>query len=489
MRTILTACFFFFHLSGLSAQPDFSRDAMLEDFRYMERALKECHPGLYRYQTKGRMDSLFRSTEEQIRGSMPQYDYYALLSQLVAEIRCAHTVITPRQRWEEILFKEVKHFPYQVFFIRDKAYLTVNRTRSREIKPGAELLSINGMPVDTIREVMFRHLPADGYNRTLKGWQIDNLMFSYYYHLLIGRPDTFRIRYRNPGGTVKETVSLALSIREIDRNNRKNPLNRAVLQHYPRKSPQRFEIDTVHRTGIITLRQFFGGATGEEARGKLGDFMQRAIRELEERNIPSLVIDLRNNPGGYDSQGQELLSWLIAEPVTYYERLHTVTKNSPFLQYSSVSKEELAHLGDILHEEPDGTFTISETFNAGLRKVQPAAGHFKGNICFLVNGATGSATAEFTAIAKYNRVGKFIGEETGGSYEGGNGNEFIGLVLPRTKLQLTIPLVYYRMAVGQPTEPGRGTLPDFPVSYSLEDVMTGKDPYLERALVWAADFR
>ncbi len=462
----------------LFAQKSYSREAMLEDFRYMKKALQQCHPGLYRYQSRAQIDSLFNATEAGIGESMSLYEGFALFSRLTSAIRCAHTVLTPQENWMDLFFQEVRHFPYQVFFIGDKAYLTVNRTRDKTIKPGAELLSINSMPADSIRQRLFRHLPADGYNQTLKAWQIDNLMFSYYYYLLIGRPDAFVIRYRDLDGAIHEHLSPALGTREIDKNTHKNPVNRAILSHYPRKKPQRFEIDPVRGIAVLTLREFFGG-DGASARRQLREYLEHCMQQMSQQKIRHLVVDLRNNSGGYDSQGQELLSWFITRPVPYYQRLHTITRDSEFLQYSTVPKATLARLDKILTPETDGTFTINEAANTGLQKIQPAAAAFTGKVYFVVNGATGSATAEFTAVAKANGTGTFIGEETGGGYEGGNGNEFVGIKLPQTKMKLTIPLVYYHMAVGTPARPGRGTIPDYFVTYMLEDVMTGKDPYLE----------
>lgn len=479
MKTILlTISLFSLCMRPLLAQQTFSREAMLEDFRYMKKALLQCHPGLYRYQTSAQIDSLFHATEAAIGDSLSLYEGFALFSRLTSAIRCAHTVLTPQENWTELFFREVRHFPYQVFFIGDKAYLTVNRTRDKTIKPGAELLSINGMTADSIRQRLFRHLSADGYNQTLKAWQIDNLMFSYYYHLLIGRPDTFLIQYRDLDGAVREHRSPALGTREVDQNTHKNPVNRAILRHYPRKKPQRFEIDPARGIAVLTLREFFGG-DGASARRQLREYLGKCMQQISEQKIGHLVVDLRNNSGGYDSQGQELLSWFIARPVPYYRRLHTVTRDSEFLQYSTVPKATLAQLDNILTPESDGTFTINAAADAGLQKIQPAPGAFSGKVYFLVNGATGSATAEFTAVAKANGIGIFIGEETGGGYEGGNGSEFVGIKLPQTKMKLSVPLVYYHMAVGTPALPGRGTMPDHEVNYTLEDVMTGRDPYLE----------
>lgn len=53
--------------------------------------------------------------------------------------------------------------------------------------------------------------------------------------------------------------------------------------------------------------------------------------------------------------------------------------------------------------------------------------------------------SEFTAAAKYYKAGAMVGEETTGAYKGGNGNSFIHLELPDSKIGVGTPLVLYQM--------------------------------------------
>jgi hypothetical protein len=69
--------------------------AMQADFTYLRQALEETHPGLYRYVPKAdmtrKMDSLYARLDQ----PLPYWSYYAMLSSLIGEIRCAHTLWYP----------------------------------------------------------------------------------------------------------------------------------------------------------------------------------------------------------------------------------------------------------------------------------------------------------------------------------------------------------------------------------------------------------
>lgn len=487
MKRILFICLFIYPLTGTIAQ--YSKADLLKDLSYAEKALRETHPGLFRYQTKQQFDSTLAATYARVEDNMTLRDFYKVMSGFISGIRCAHTVIVPKANWSDTLRTARFFFPFQIFFIAGEPILIINRSTNEEVRPGAVLLKINGRPIGDIVHEIFGHLFADGFNETLKYRQIHNLLFSYYYNAFISQADSFHIEYRNQEGQVKQVTLPGVTIQEGERNTRANPVNEQILkgiriEDKDKREPRSLRINKRKGIATIRLREFFGGKTGAEAKQKLGQFMQECIAEVNKKNIRHLVIDLRNNAGGYDSQGQELLTWLIQQPVPYYKSMHTITCNSPFLEKSGISREELKEIAkagnDLLIPQPDGTFLLTEKANPTLAILQPKPGAYKGRVYFVTNGATGSTTAEFTAVAHHLKTGLFIGEETGGNYTGGNGAEFIGLTLPVTKMRLTIPLIYYRNAVDEPKEKGRGTMPDYPVGYTLHDLLTGVDTQLER---------
>jgi C-terminal processing protease CtpA/Prc len=113
-----------------------------------------------------------------------------------------------------------------------------------------------------------------------------------------------------------------------------------------------------------------------------------------------------------------------------------------------------------------------------LARQYPQKDRFTAKVYFLVNGGSASSTGEFSAVTYSNKLGVFVGEETQGNYTGGNGGEFIPLVLPQTRIFVNIPLLYYDNAVTPPTQAGRGTIPDYSVPNNIEDILSGSDTQL-----------
>jgi C-terminal processing protease CtpA/Prc len=107
---------------------------------------------------------------------------------------------------------------------------------------------------------------------------------------------------------------------------------------------------------------------------------------------------------------------------------------------------------------------------------------FSGPVYFLINGFSFSATAEFSAVARSEKRGVFIGEETGGGYYGNTSGNDTLVVLPNTRIRVDIPLIKYTMAVREAEYPDRGIIPEHSVISSLADFIGHKDVQLQYAL-------
>jgi hypothetical protein len=56
------------------------------------------------------------------------------------------------------------------------------------------------------------------------------------------------------------------------------------------------------------------------------------------------------------------------------------------------------------------------------------------------------------------------------------------VTLPKTGLQVIVPLTLYTLAVdGYPKD--RGIVPDYPVTPTIEDLLAGRDIVMEKALI------
>ncbi|WP_020607522.1 S41 family peptidase [Spirosoma spitsbergense] len=469
---------------------------MQADFRYLRRMLEETHPGLYRYTPKARMQAKLDSIDQSLNQPLPFYAFFKTVSALLADIRCAHTHTFPCKDWRSQFDRTLKTIPFFVFPTQERAYVLFNGTTDQTIKPGYELLGINGQSMASIRQQLYRYHWDDGYNESSKIQAMRGQLFALFYYWYIGQPDTYHITFRTISG---DTVQINAPAKPFDTSAKvmkKSPVNKQMVTWYynskKQKHPWRLYFpDTVAHTAYLRLDEFGGeGAkNGAQAIQRFQKFMNKTMTQLKKKQIQSLVVDVRGNTGGWDSQGIELFTYLMKtdSAVPYYTRQHSVADSSEFLQFSDLSEADRANVKNELIPEPDGTFTLKQGSDSREpKRYTPKPNRFRGQVYILMNGESASTASEFLAVAHANKIGTCVGAESGGAYEGGNGGSFINLTLPKTGIEVTTPLVYYDNAVPEPKQKGHGTLPDYYVPITIYDILHRTDSQWKfvQKLIW-----
>jgi C-terminal processing protease CtpA/Prc len=113
-----------------------------------------------------------------------------------------------------------------------------------------------------------------------------------------------------------------------------------------------------------------------------------------------------------------------------------------------------------------------------IARYQPfSKNHFDGNIYLLQGPATFSAASVFTASLKGQDNVQLVGEETGGGYYGNTAIHLPMIVLPNTKIQVSLPL--FRVVLDKDRPMGRGVMPDILVPPNSFAIRKGVDLKME----------
>jgi C-terminal processing protease CtpA/Prc len=223
---------------------------------------------------------------------------------------------------------------------------------------------------------------------------------------------------------------------------------------------------------LLTISAFYGSA---EDGSPLAAFLDSVFIKIREAGSTTLILDLRNNGGGYDHLGVQLVSYLV---------------DRPYLHYSDIRQRNLKFSFEKYLQEPIH-YPVS-FFSRGKDKLFHATGHpnwgtqrnrepgFRGKVFVLMNGGSFSTTSEVIAQLRFHKRAQFIGEECGGGYTGNNAGFMPILVLPHSRIRVELPLTAYDLAVTPFSH--RGVLPDHPVVYEISDLLNGKDKDLALAL-------
>ncbi len=448
----------------------FAVKQLKDDFVLLKNALEEGHGGLYRYTSKEELDRQFESIFKNLDQPLTEVEFLRLLYPLIANINDGHTWIIPSSSYRSYLENEPILLPFKIKFIDRKAYLHRNYSEDEDFALGGEVISINERPISEVLERMLGVLSSDGHIQTSKYRRLESTVSLWeLYNLLFGKTTSYSITYKSPDNNeLKEIEVKGLKRKEVT----------SIFEaRYPdaAKNPPPIELEYRGDIAILTIRTFVGGAY-QRAKISYPGFMKKSFREFEEKNIHVLIIDLRNNGGGSDSFGKILFAYLTDKQFTYYKHLRVKNKELSFLDYTDVPPEDRKIPDDWFKKNDSGTYDLLKHPN--LRLQNPIKPTFKGNVYVLINGASFSTSGECTSLIHFHKKAKFVGEECGAGYYGNTSGFMPRLTLPNTGIQIRIPLVKYSMAVSG-YAPDRGIIPDYPVSPTMKDILSGKDTEMD----------
>jgi C-terminal processing protease CtpA/Prc len=105
--------------------------------------------------------------------------------------------------------------------------------------------------------------------------------------------------------------------------------------------------------------------------------------------------------------------------------------------------------------------------------------HYNGNVYVVQGGYTFSAAAMFVLSIKEQQNVTVVGEETGGGDYGTTAIHLPTIILPNSKLRITLPL-YRIVPDNHKTKTGRGIQPDVFIPPSSVAIKNGVDPKLQK---------
>jgi len=462
-----------------------TRGQALEDLGWLRRSLEYVYPSLYKYDDKASVDARFDGVAARIGDQVMGLDLLALISRTNAAVRCGHLYTIPQGRLaREVLNKKV--LPFRIKVLDGGLYLLDDTSRP-SIPSGSRILSINGRSDRDILDGVRSGIAADGYIETRKErlmeryFSYDFQGFDLYYHLHVDRSDTFEIEYSEYGTKeVKKVTRAGLPIEERARlwRNRYGFDERAWFK----KPSPRFALSEGLGYAVLTISRSF------EDKGVDPDYdslLRTAFHELRTKEIGHLIVDLRDNEGGSEHQQAELLSYLCPTPFKLYQNVFlshldfrplapvVVERDRAQLLFNN-DDEYMRRLGESL-------WINNYEYSDALSLKPPREDVFRGKLYVLVNGGTFSSAADAVADIQRTTDAAFIGEESGGLYEGPTGGDSIVVQLPHSEIRVRISPNIQLGYMYRKHPVGRGVMPTHPAHYSIEDVVAGRDLEMELA--------
>ena len=481
------------HLNDLIPENELKDDI---DFTYQK--LQRLQPKLYWYISKKELDFKFDSLKNTITKPMTSFEFYKKLSPVVASVRQGHLIVTPSTKMlskpEEKALKNKGTGPFSQFdfeIINNKMYVVKNKSNNKTIKTGAEVVAINNKKTRELINEYSTLFTSDGYNNTFKRKRISN-MFSAFYSNENGLQDSLQYTFKQ-----NDSIKLVCIKRRASQPKNKSGYQMAVIGHdyklnYLTERDKRTygynkitktnnrDLKFIEKDSSIALLKIKHFSIGKPSR-----FYAESFKKMKLYKTKTLIIDLRNNPGGSIKEIENLYSYLSDSTYVFTDPFQVASKTaliektpfnkSPLLAKVFVMPFYAPFIYFNVAKKEDGNYYYnnSESKSKSINK-----NAFKGKIYVMINGGTFSASSIISSNLKGSKRATFVGEETGGAYNGTVAGIMPTIDMPHSKTKLTLGLMVVSPFYKTPIE-GRGIFPDKEIVPNMTDFISGKDVELD----------
>jgi len=483
------------HLNDLIAESKLKQDV---DFTYEK--LQRLQPKLNWYISKKELDFKFDSLKNTITRPMTSFEFYKKLSPVIASIRQGHLIVSPPlkilSKSEQKALKNKGTGPFSQFefeFIDDKMYVIKNKSEEKSIKPGAELVAINNKKTSELIAEYNTLFTSDGYNKTFKRKRMPNI-FPAFYSYENGIQDNLFFSFKqndslevicikrkkaSPLKNKKSGVKMSMIASDDNQiiTSKKDKSTYGYDETAKRNNRNLKFIDKDNSIALLKIRHF---AIGNPSR-----FYEESFKKIQLNNTKILIIDLRDNSGGSVKEIENLYSYLSDSTYVFTDPFQVVSKTaliektpfskSPLLAKIFITPFYAPYMYFNTHKKENGNYYIS---NSESKPKHINKNAFKGKIYVMINGGTFSASSIISSNLKGSKRATFVGEETGGAYNGTVAGIMPTIKLPNSEIKVTIGLMvvapFYKTALE-----GRGIFPDKEIVPTIADFANGKDSELD----------
>jgi C-terminal processing protease CtpA/Prc len=379
-----------------------------KDFQALYAGLKSAHANLYAQRSREDYDRKYAAMLERFTEPMSPFDVQLEFQRFTAFGKVAHARIEfPEASFTRFKDKGGRTFPIYPRIVDGVAYIGENFSGSTGVAAGDEIVSINGIAMAQWLELTAQMISAD---TPYIAHSLLEFKFPLYLWAIIGEVAEFELVLRRSGETI--TRMIPATTREAQR---------AAADALP----ETFALDAYSRSfrmidsAVAYLRPgpFYNVENPEQLWDTEGfiAFIDRAFHHFIEANATSLIIDLRQNPGGDNSFSDPMLAWIADKPFRFYSEFlirssnEAAAANRARLEARDADVDSVsARFAQKYDSVPRG-----QIFPFELPFAQPRSGQrFVGEVYVVVNRHSYSNAVNVAAIVQDYEFGIVVGEKT-----------------------------------------------------------------------------
>ena len=454
---LILSILFYISVSGQDyLDKQIPKDSALSDFNTFKTALISGHPGIYWYKSKEEIIKSFENAEHLIKTDISNRDFHKILTSVMNDISCGHsTVLYSKEHLSNIDTLSL-FFPFKVTKINEELFITKVLSNS-DIKEGSQIISINNKNINKIIEIIESKISTDKGISTKKIRSLD-ILFSYYYAQFIENTDEFSIEIIDENGNKKHKKVKAIY---WDNNN----MFHSPKEYAASKNPISYSIN--NNIAELDIRTF-SARSFKNNNINYEDTISKIFQELNNKEVRNLIVDLRGNNGGALGFSELLYSYLTKKDIVFTEK---VLMNEDIAE-GNFKYADLPRFLDMFQKEFGSLKKVNNQYIIPTDSLVANKPHYNGNVYFLTDGLSFSATSNLLAVCKENNIGTIIGETSGGAYEGCNAGSPIIVSLPYSNFRLFYYIMGIRLNVNKEI---KQIDVDYKVSNRIEDIIKNTD--------------
>ena len=456
------------------APKQFSAEQVRGDFQRLYTGLQASHYDLFAHRPKAEYDALYRRMRERFDTPLTPLQVRLQFQRFVAFGNVAHARIDPPvEEWEAFRKHGGKAFPLYLRVVDGLVYVGDDYSGRDDIAQGDHVVSVNGEPALAWLGRMRAYVSADN---DYMAWSQLETQLPLLAWMALGEVDEFELVLTRPSGTQARVAVHALS--------------RAGFEGAAAKRSPSFEPDWSAREarmsegGVAYLRPgpFYDNrpeAATPWDTAAFRSFIDQSFGSFIAGDARSVLIDLRDNPGGDNSFSDLMVAWFAGKPFRFSPAFDIRVSEAA----TDSNRQRLESIGG----DKDSTSAQLAMAYAGkapgsrvafpIALVDPRPGErFAGRVYVLVNRHSYSNTVLVAAIVQDYGFGRILGEETADLASTYGALE--KFTLPDTGIEVSFPKARILRPSGDTQ--ARGVVPDVTIATPL--TASTRDVVLERAL-------
>ena len=479
------------HVDEVIAVSDLKKDV---DFTY--KKLKRYHPKLDLYTPQKEIDFKFDSFKKTIDKPLKPNDFYVKFFPIFRSLKHGHTDVYPlNKRLEKKQKKKYEESKsafnnYTFFWQNDSVFLVKDYSKTNPIVSGSALLAIDNYSTKELYNKYKQSIYGDGNNNTFSD-NYFNRTFLNFITLDEGVKDSVELTFLMGNNIVRKKSYRTFPKIKTSQQDKKDTVLTKVVKQEQRKirlkqkrygysrSSKSYSKDLSFPTNDSTIAVL---RINDFRKGKTKELYKEIFSDIKNHHVDNLILDIRNNGGGYIKDAHYLYSYLVEDSKPFLGKKIVANKTSfgkSLYNLFPIPTYPLLWLGSGYT-----FFSTSKNSNQEYELKMPFSFVkidenliYKGNLYVLINGGSYSASSLIASNLQIKNRAYFVGEETGGDFNGTVAGLMPKFKMPHTKLHFSVGTVYLS-PIEMREEKGRGVYPNKEIKQNLTTKIKNFDPEL-----------